>query len=712
MTGITLTTGDPGQIELILQFAGLTPATRTTPVTLDTFLTGAILTGVLPQLITSRRSKVLRVRWPLRPAKPLFAGQQIISAPGPGGGLVDTVGFQLNYNGDQRNIYGFEVRAADNATILVQAAATTFADLFVDLSQTPFLYLDPPLNSDYNLFAYFFNQNWRYSEPLVIVLEPSRDMWPWSPGFEPPVSGDNEFVAYGFGARQDYEDDAAGNPIASESIQGIPIPKLLSPDVGPPVIRVDVSDGSGGTIKAGQYAIGVSAYDAPPASGTNFGVSALSNIVNVVVTADNSAMAIDLIWDEGSVGGGLFVASPDQFSGWHHEADISEGTGTFFLTAIGGKSYGAPDALFDHFVVKFKKETYSGLECTVVGVTSNTVSVSGVAFTTNQFAGHTMSLLAYDNIAQNVGIVDLPVSSNTSGGTFTFSTGPNLTTVIHPGDVVTFRMRPQNITEQGFGDPTLAISGSLLISPGDLAWIIAGPGYGQANAIASLSSTGIVLAQPWTVLPTTGSLIVIVEPTWSAPVPTQAIDTFNSLSSSGQLMEPTIPNLAAQTWITMVLTADVNGNVSSDMFSPLREIHYYGQPGSGVEVDRATFGIGIGAAQLTGNDLTNHFMVRFPNFGGTFIEALANCKLPAASGGPLIIDIRKSTDQGSTWNSVFPASGWLTIPVNSTLEVSTTTFASIPNNAVAPGDWLRIDLLSGSNTDSMGIEVVIRWGIV
>lgn len=199
----------------------------------------------------SRRSKALRVRWPLRPLPPLFVSVN--------GNLM-----QFNYNGDIRSIYGFELRTppitgdtfsptgmltlpGSGQIVLYQRAATSYADLNVDVfngtplsssgpialatnlhnivSQVPiisgglanadqwlFYYVAlgrpalppeivqelffpdgrPPNPADYTqytvdqfvaimtnaalvpdgqvLFAYFFNHQWDYSDPLVVSI--------------------------------------------------------------------------------------------------------------------------------------------------------------------------------------------------------------------------------------------------------------------------------------------------------------------------------------------------------------------------------------------------------------------------------------------------------------------------------------------------------------------------------------------------------------
>jgi hypothetical protein len=118
-------------------------------------------------VITSRRSKVLRVLWPLKPSVPLFVGQN------------STV-LQFNFNGDNRNIYGFELRATitqvtpgfpqqlGQQIVLVQKPVASYADMTLDLLQTDFLSLLQAGDPAWTLQAYFFNTNWVYSDPLTV----------------------------------------------------------------------------------------------------------------------------------------------------------------------------------------------------------------------------------------------------------------------------------------------------------------------------------------------------------------------------------------------------------------------------------------------------------------------------------------------------------------------------------------------------------------
>lgn len=122
-------------------------------------------------VVTSRRSKVLRVRWPLRPARPVLSSLNPIKGVGPDGSVVDTLELQFNYQGgaDTRHVYGFELRGADNTTVLVQKPVfpPDISALDIDLSATPFLFL-PGVSGDTALKAYFFNHQWDYSDAFTV----------------------------------------------------------------------------------------------------------------------------------------------------------------------------------------------------------------------------------------------------------------------------------------------------------------------------------------------------------------------------------------------------------------------------------------------------------------------------------------------------------------------------------------------------------------
>lgn len=128
------------------------------------------LLGEIVEVITSRRSRVLHMYWPLRPSVPLFVGQ-------------NGTQIQFNFNGDQRNIYGFELRAVITATtaglpytigqtiVLVQKPVASYSDMTIDLLQTEFVSLSQADELLWDVFAYFFNTAWDYSAGFGVVLD-------------------------------------------------------------------------------------------------------------------------------------------------------------------------------------------------------------------------------------------------------------------------------------------------------------------------------------------------------------------------------------------------------------------------------------------------------------------------------------------------------------------------------------------------------------
>src|ERR1039457_1647737 len=106
-----------------------------------------------PQYVASRRSKVIRVHWPTQPGSPSIIGVVPINNG------IATASVQYDFSGDQRNVYGFELRLADNYTVIMQKPIASFADLYIDLANaTPLPFLVAP-GTYTTLIAYFFNRS-------------------------------------------------------------------------------------------------------------------------------------------------------------------------------------------------------------------------------------------------------------------------------------------------------------------------------------------------------------------------------------------------------------------------------------------------------------------------------------------------------------------------------------------------------------------------
>lgn len=127
--------------------------------------------------------------------------------------------------------------------------------------------------------------------------------------------------------------------------------------------------------------------------------------------------------------------------------------------------------------------------------------------------------------------------------------------------------------------------------------------------------------------------------------------------------------------------------------------------GSPTPQDRkATFGL---VRELEISDrLTLYYIVRR---AGTFVDCVAKIADTAPTGADAILDIQRSTDDGATWHSIFPAGNLLTLPDGETATVSKTTF-STTITGVAIGHLLRIGCTQvGSADKGKGIEVVLQW---
>lgn len=108
----------------------------------------------------SRRSKVVRIYYPVQPLPPTLISAQ-----------SDFI--QFDFNGDIRNVYGFELRIFENGvwTPIVQKPCESYGDLNIDLTKTidtaPFA---AGLPYPRTLQAYFFNHQWSYSAATEVTV--------------------------------------------------------------------------------------------------------------------------------------------------------------------------------------------------------------------------------------------------------------------------------------------------------------------------------------------------------------------------------------------------------------------------------------------------------------------------------------------------------------------------------------------------------------
>lgn len=104
---------------------------------------------------TSRFTKIVRINYPIPPSA-------------PGTISSDSRFVQMDFAGDVRDIYGIELRAGDNATVLAQRPVFAKQDMYFDLQSLPFY--STVLAFGRTIYAYFFNLQWEYSPQAAVPL--------------------------------------------------------------------------------------------------------------------------------------------------------------------------------------------------------------------------------------------------------------------------------------------------------------------------------------------------------------------------------------------------------------------------------------------------------------------------------------------------------------------------------------------------------------
>jgi hypothetical protein len=305
--------------------------------------------------------------------------------------------------------------------------------------------------------------------------------------------------------------------------------------------------------------------------------------------------------DATQYGGDIYVsrlASADDSPGttrqnaWHyeHHVGVTEFGGT--VSAIVGAAAGAPDALFDHFVVRPQKVEHSGVIAEMVTeVTATTLKFAPpTAFATDQFAGRVAILLAHIDTSKEVEIAHLPIASN-DANTLTAGAGvADLTTFVDVGDLFTISIQPTAVTSGGFSDSAFlnAFWPAGLAAhdeKGRIALIYSGTGAGQSRVIADNAAGAgpITLATEWDVPPDSTSVIFILNAQQFDAYRTESIQIPNKLAVNGVVGQPDVINLANAVWLLSAYTASAENGTSAN--AAQRMIFLFGDPGRGVGGD-------------------------------------------------------------------------------------------------------------------------------
>ena len=446
--------------------------------------------------------------------------------------------------------------------------------------------------------------------PAGTVVESAP--WPWSPGYANPLAGDALGLPATFGLLPWYSTDTQGNPVLSLQVKGTPPINAVSSGISNPQFFCYPSS-TGGSLQPGTYIVGVSAWDS---ASTDHGYTDYHNLSTVMVSGTGSgSIRVVVNWGPGDVGGSIYMA-PWNKDGYtlHWQQDIADGVTSATITAFDQSTPGGPDVDFDHFGVPWQSVSHSGVWAQQVqAVTPNTITIASYIagdVTANQWAGYTLSLLAYDAPNVEVPVLNIPIGSHTaSSGTpaeFVITIGtvvgpggpatlPDLTTLLHVGDLLVLRGN-YLFTPNSFSDTSVANayypSGATGVEAGHVAVVMTGRDAGDMQSIAYVTDaaggTGpftpsnpaitFVLAGQWKTPPNTGDIVVICASGNLPEIPSAAA----KYTSPVPCVVATVPlqNLMNSTWLFRVRTEDKNGQYGPDSVAPMRDLFIFGAQGT------------------------------------------------------------------------------------------------------------------------------------
>lgn len=430
--------------------------------------------------------------------------------------------------------------------------------------------------------------------------DPGKDNrlpFPWKPFGEQPCIGNSMYpnTEWNFKVSQLYSTAADGTGIAKVAVAGcIPV-NLLSKAVKPPIMKTQAeSNSTGGSIPGNsEWYIRICAYDS---DGMLSNLSEVSKVSIPPGSDTNTITTPPLFWDTGTVGYYLFIGLDDSTMCFQGTSPGSPSTIT--VTDLDLRTWGPPDQLFSHFLVRVKRVIHGGVwgaQCT--GVTSTTVTFAGASFTTDQWSGYDISKYGFASPTDSnpLDIVDLRVSSNTEDTITIGANGagvspPDLTSLISVGDVLVMRTLPDIFTSDTIGDSNFvnyyAPTGlEVDKEKGNIVRIVAGRGRGQKRVIVGNTATVLTVNGDWDTIPDGTSRFIVEEPTWSDQLSQDVVNNAPVPSPVPVVALLDLTNYERQPLIIQAFTADAGGGTSVDALSPIRELYLWGASGNITGVD-------------------------------------------------------------------------------------------------------------------------------
>jgi hypothetical protein len=537
-----------------------------------------------------------------------------------------------------------------------------------------------------------------------------RDLLPrppfgWMPYHVAPLANDPIFdpTEWGFGLKPKYETAADGTAMASLIVSG-KLPVNVFSSIRAPILSKTVtSQPTNGSIKGGRtYYLLVCAKDA---SG---GFSESSEIVKVDIPTGTDTNTITVTveaWPDGAPGGySVFAGENRDRLSWQQDGADAPSQITI-AGPLNVAAWGVPDGEFDRLRLRAKKIFHSGVfGAQVGGVTANTIQVAGGNFTVNQWAGYVVSIVALYNSTDPLPILNYRVASN-DADTLTLETGHDpLADGVKLGDVLIMRHRPTIVSANTIGDPNthncFYPDGATDDESGRLIRIIAGRGRGQVRKVVSNTTTTWTIEGEWDEFPDTSSIFIVEEAKWEVRTESTPLDTVDPLQNMDFAVR--VDNLVRETVLVQAVGVDGGAHESIDADSPVREIYLFGGPGTVTKDFQARFVDGADPLESGSDLMDNHYRVAEDNLLEVNLEEWTAQLKEAPASAVLTVDILRSTDNGTSWASLFPGDQKPSVAVGETRS-SGTAFA-IPT--LNRDDILRYDLTADGV--AAGLEFVLR----
>ena len=502
--------------------------------------------------------------------------------------------------------------------------------------------------------AWYLDSYGQAADPETAVIARdrlARASFPWAPGIAAAASGDPMFATsdFTFTLAEDHETARDGTIITKLYMSGYWPVNLLTGN--PPMVgRQGTTASSGGAFLGNgrTYFIAVVALDA-------FGApSAPSTLCQVVVTAVSSANTITvpiLGWPDGAAGYIAYVGTNPQLL-TEHASNPSSTPSSITITAPIERGKGMTDPEFDRMRIKVKRVAHSGVWGQPVdAVGTGTFTIDAAGWTTNQWAGYSVSALGRA-AGGDLAILNYEVVSNTAD---TLTVTPDPAGDVAVGDALIMRSLPVvgsdgggNYISDALWENTLENAGGGLAvdeEVGRLLRIISGPGRGATYRITANSSKKIYIEGDWLETPTSDSRYIIEEPDWQV---IQTSDSLNNADLDGILyLEVEVSNYRERVLLVQAVTMDGGQNEAVDVLCPVRGIYVFGAANAAAIANSGYYQV-AGADTIT-PDLANGLNQELTgDRASTAIAAATVGGAPPAEGLRFSIKLLDTVD-GAAW---------------------------------------------------------------